>query len=103
MVSKANRSLYTEQTNRGDLTYIVVPVVGLFGLEDEIDLDLLWEVKSAVTESFITRCWQINDAIVVPHTCFGGSGPFDGYDPTPIRSARKQVGTSMILSFDNHV
>lgn len=102
-VSKASAGQYAEELRRGDLTFLMVPLVDLFGVGDQIDIDAFWSVKFAVTESFIARYWQLSDAIVVLHTCFGGAREFDGFTPSLVRSAMKQVGASVVMSYDSYV
>ncbi len=114
-VTRGDISLYRGELTRGELTINVVPVrVGLPGLGFDLPI---FDAKFAVTETFIARHWSLDNALVVLHTCFGGSGPFTSgtcsgvcatsqvsyYDPTVIRNAMLTAGASVVQSYDNFV
>ncbi len=114
-VTSADISLYRGELSRGELTINIVPV--RLGLPD-LGVDLpIFDAKFAITETFIAKHWSLDDAIVVLHSCFGGSGPFTSgtcsgacataqasfYDPTVIRSAMLAAGATVVQSYDHYV
>jgi hypothetical protein len=75
------------------------------------------EAMLSITERFIRAYWDLDDAIVMIHSCFGGAGPFTSqgqcygncenlpntvFDPRPIRSAILSAGARVVVGFDNY-
>lgn len=61
--------------------------------------------KFAVTRQFIAAHWSFDDAIVMIHSCYGGSGPFSqggaDLDPSALGAAMLGNGAEVYASFDN--
>lgn len=75
-----------------------------------------WDAKIAITPRFIETYWQLDDAVVMLHACFSGSGPFIPYerckgrcqagqpgvlDPTPFQQSIVNAGAAVLIGFDN--
>lgn len=108
-IAQSALAQYLEELKRGDLT-ISVATVGTGTAARRV-------ASFSITESFVAKYWALDDAIMVLHSCFGGSGPFTGavcqglcalwqgggFDPTPIRSAILGSGARVVQSYDNYV
>lgn len=108
-IAQSALARYLPELERGDLT-ISVAIVGTGAAARHV-------ASFSITESFVAKHWAMDDAIMVLHSCFGGSGPFTGgicqglcalwqgggFDPTPIRNAILGSGVRVVQSYDNYV
>ncbi|MEZ4639077.1 MAG: hypothetical protein R2856_29625 [Caldilineaceae bacterium] len=76
-----------------------------------------WRAKLGITERFISHYWNLDDAIVMIHSCFAGAGRFTAngqcfgacdqvtetvFDPRPVLQAIMGAGANVLVSFDNY-
>ncbi len=108
-IAQSALARYLDELKGGDLT-ISVATVGTGSAARRV-------ASFSITESFVAKHWALDDAIMVLHSCFGGSGPFTGgvcqglcalwlggyFDPTAIRSAILGAGVRVVQSYDNYV
>ena len=76
-------------------------------------------VKFGITSKFIAKYWSFDQAVVIIHACYGGSGPFKPgvecnggscfsagdtsvLDPSLLRAAMLAQGASAVVSFDTY-